>query len=349
MQLHIWRSGPRVGLTAESDQYLADLAEQRGARKLEVTLDVSTIDRGDLNDAARVARAMGVRTIRCYTSSGGTLKEIIETATEKLKYAAELADQWSLRFLLEQHERLTGPDILEILDGADGGPLIGALFDYGNPIPANRNPLDDLYELRDVIRGAHSKDVIVLPQTDGQSCIGVGFGNGDLPLPKICFDLLMLGEHEPQLEFIAVQNVVGYIAPAGRRNGESAGHVFPPKTSSETPMTATDCERRLAREREDAAVHLEAARLLVNQLRSYATEAVCAQHTTKLGPEATRARAIEEIGRQLYGESGGKRIWQAVRAADGSEPGDTELDDAQARALIALAAEKYRELTNGCA
>ena len=70
VQLHITRSGPRMGLTAESDQYLAELAAQPGMRRLDITLDVSTIDRGDINDASRVARAMGVRGSRRRSASG---------------------------------------------------------------------------------------------------------------------------------------------------------------------------------------------------------------------------------------------------------------------------------------
>jgi sugar phosphate isomerase/epimerase len=83
-QFHITRSGPRMGLTAESDQYLAALAEQKGARRLTLTLDISTTGREEVNDAVRVARALGADTIRCYCSVGGTLKEIILAAIEHL-------------------------------------------------------------------------------------------------------------------------------------------------------------------------------------------------------------------------------------------------------------------------
>ncbi len=349
VQLHITRSGPRMGLTAESDRYLAELAAQSGTRRLDITLDVSTIDRGDLNDASRVARAMGVRTIRCYSGTGGTIKEIIGSAIERLKYAAELGSRLGICFLLEQHERLTGPEILEILDGVGGGPAIGALFDFGNPISANRDPLADLHELREVIRGAHSKDVIVVPEGRGQGCIGVSFGQGDLPLPKIYFDLLMLGEDKPLVEFIAVQSVIGYWAPPGRHRGESSSHVFHLKTSSKTPFTEACREQRLARERQDAHEHFEAAKLLVNQLRSYATEAVCVPDTpANLGPEASRIRAIEEIGRQLYGEPDRKRIWQAIQTSDEPDLHGIALDPKEARALLTVASEKRRELRTGC-
>jgi sugar phosphate isomerase/epimerase len=348
-QLHITRSGPKVGLTAESDQYLADLAEQGGTRKLELVLDISTIRREDVNDASRVARALGVDRIRCYSSSGGTIKEIIQTTIEELKYAAELGSRSNICFLFEQHERLTGSEILEILDNVGADRSIGVLFDYANPIPADRHPLEDLYEMRKVIRGAHSKDVIVLPEARGQRCIGVRFGEGDLDLPKIYFDLLMLGDDEPQLEFIAVQNVVGYLAPAGRLSDEASDRVFELKTASRTPMAPIEQEQRLARERQDVRHHLDAAKLLVNRLRSFATEAVCAANSTpELGPEAFCARAIEKIGRQLYGDSSPKKIWQALQATDGSELEGAVLAEKEARVLLGLAHEKQRELAEGC-
>ncbi|MFP6655852.1 MAG: TIM barrel protein [Myxococcota bacterium] len=349
VQLHITRSGPRIGLTAESDRYLAEFAEQEGSRKLDLALDISSIRREDVNDASRVARAMGVHTIRCYSSSGGTIKEIIRTAIEELKYAAELGSKSNIRFLLEQHERLTGPEILEIIQGVDADRTIGVLFDFANPIPANRNPLEDLHEMSEVIRGAHSKDVVVLPEADGQRCIGVRFGEGDLNLPKIYFDLLMLGEDEPQLEFIAIQNVVGYIAPTGRLSEETLDQVFELKSASQTPMAATDQDRRLARERQDVRHHFESAKLLLNQLRSFATEAVCAVDSApELGPEAICVRSIEEIGRQLYGNSNPMQIWSAIQTTDGSELEGAVLAEKEARVLLTLAHEKHRELTEGC-
>ena len=350
VQLHITRSGPRIGLTAESDRYLAEFAEQEGRRKLDLALDISTIRREDVNDAIRVARAMGVQTIRCYSSSGGTIKEIIRTAIEELKYAAELGSRSNISFLLEQHERLTGPEILEIIQGVDADRAVGVLFDFANPIPANRDPLEDLYEMSEVIRGAHSKDVIILPEANGQRCIGVRFGEGDLNLTKIYFDLLMLGEDEPQLEFIAVQNVVGYIAPVGRQSEESLDRVFELKSSSRTPMTATEQDRRLVRESQDVRQHLESAKLLLNQLRSFATEAVCtADPTPEIGIEATCIRSIEEVGRQIYGDSNQKQIWSAVQTTDGSELKGAVLAEKEARELLNLAREKHRELTEGCA
>jgi hypothetical protein len=159
----------------------------------------------------------------------------------------------------------------------------------------------------------------------------------------------MLGEDEPQLEFIAVQNVVGYIAPTGRLSEETLDRVFELKSASQTPMTATEQDRRLARERQDVRQHFESAKLLLNQLRSFATEAVCADDSTpELGPEAICVRAIEEIGRQLYGNSDPMQIWSAIQTTDGSELEGAVLAEKEARVLLTLAHEKHRELIEGC-
>ncbi len=349
-QLHLTRHGPRVGLSGESDQYLAALAAQEGEhRRLEISLDTSTIEAADLNDAARVARAMGVRTVRCYSSTGGTIKEIISTAIERLKYAADLAAKWDLRFLFEQHERLTGPEIVEIVEGVDAGDLVAALFDFGNPIPAGRNPLDDLYEMRHIIKGAHSKDMIILPEAEGQSCIGVEFGSGDLPLAKIYFDLLMLGDDHPQVDFVAVQSVLGYIASASRLRSDSKDRIFESKGGSETPVPSIHRDARLLREREDARNHFESAKLIVKQLGALATEAVCADADQRqLGPEATRIREIENIGRQLYGDSNAKRIWKHLRSGESAGPEGSTLDPKETEALLTVATEKHKELLEGC-
>jgi hypothetical protein len=176
----------------------------------------------------------------------------------------------------------------------------------------------------------------------------VRFGEGDLALSKIYFDLLMLGEDQPQLKFIAVQNVVGYIAPPGRLQGEAMDHSFDLKSASRTPMPRLEKERRLERERQDVRRHLEAAKLLVNQLRGFATEAVCtAPLDSELGPEAACVAVVEQIGRQLYGESNAKYIWQALQATDGSELDGVLLTEKEARALLTRANDKHQELTEG--
>lgn len=37
---------------------------------------------------------------------------------------------------------------MEIIHGVDADHEIGGLFDFANPIPANRSPLGDFYEMR---------------------------------------------------------------------------------------------------------------------------------------------------------------------------------------------------------
>ena len=114
-------------------------------------------------------------------------------------------------------------------------------------------------------------------------------------------------------------------------------------------MPAAELERRLERARQEERDHLEAAKLLVNQLRGFATDAVCAPHSTpELGPEADCVRGIEEIGRQIYGDSAGKHIWQALQATDGSELEGAVLAEREARVLLTLAGEKHQKLTKGC-
>jgi hypothetical protein len=114
-------------------------------------------------------------------------------------------------------------------------------------------------------------------------------------------------------------------------------------------MTTIGQEHRLAREREDVSQHLESARLLVNQLRAFATEAAStADRNRELGPEAICVRAIEEMGRQLYGGSDSKQIWSALQTTDGSELEGVVLAEKEARGLLTLARQKNRELTEGC-
>jgi hypothetical protein len=159
----------------------------------------------------------------------------------------------------------------------------------------------------------------------------------------------MLGDDTPQVKFIAVQNVVGYVAPVGRLDNETSDQVFSAKSESRTPMSSAESAHRLARERQDVFDHMDAAKLLVNKLRGFATEAVCAARPNPdLGPEASCARAIEEIGRQLYGDARAKRIWRVLEATDHTELGGVVLGEQESRVLLRLAVEKNRELMKGC-
>jgi len=111
----------------------------------------------------------------------------------------------------------------------------------------------------------------------------------------------------------------------------------------------TEAERtaRLDRERRDARDHFEGAKSVVAELRRHAIEAICEGSTVSLGPEAILARAIEDIGRQIFPMRDGKWVWSAVRTDDEVSLDGSAITPEEARALLSLAREKNDDLHIG--
>lgn len=269
-QLHVAKENPRTCLSGEMDDYLRDLAEQKNMRKLDLQLDISSTEKSDVEEAVRIARAMGLRLVRCYIRTGGTAAEIITKAAERLRYAAELGEKWNLEFLLEQHEFLTGAEMVEIVEKVDS-PRLGILFDFGNPVCTGCEPLEDLSVMQKYIRGVHCKDVRVIKQDGHYAQVGVRMGQGDLNLPKLFFDLLMLGTEGPQVKFFSIQTVVDYMSAGQRLVSDLDSQTYQKRPTSQTNLldnlSAADLAKRLQQERDDAKQGYQYCKDLVANLK----------------------------------------------------------------------------------
>lgn len=271
-QLHIAKDGPRVCLSGESDGDLKKLARQKGQRKLDLQLDISATGKSEVEDVIRVARAMGTSVVRCYIRQGGTLKQICDQAVSDLGYIADMAEKWNQEFLLEQHELLTGHEMVDVIERV-GSDRVGILFDFGNPISANREPLEDLMVMSRHIRGAHCKDVRILGTDEYRFQLGVEMGNGHLNLAKIFLDLLCLGSESDaaQVKFFAIQMAVDHLCLGLRSRNEFKHKIFamrkPSKTSFPANLTGNVLERRLVKEKADARAALSHSKGIVEDLR----------------------------------------------------------------------------------
>ncbi len=275
VQLHIAKGAPRVSLSGKSDEFLKKIAAQEGERKLDLHLDISSTRKSEVEDAARIARAMGVRFIRCYSRTGGALKEILNRAVDELCYAAEMAEKWDLEILLEQHELLNGFEMVEVIERV-GHHRIGILFDFGNPIAACREPLDDLMVMRKHIKGVHCKDARILGASGIRAKLGVEMGSGHLNLEKMFFDLLCLGSDAAQVQFFAIQMVVDYLCLCNRSASESKNKKFDNRNPSATAfpknITKRALEKRLGKERADAQAGFIFTKNIVKDLHKLLSE-----------------------------------------------------------------------------
>jgi sugar phosphate isomerase/epimerase len=271
VQLHIANDDPRVSLSRESDAALAELAAQRDRKRLDIQLEISSTENSDIDDTVRVARAMGAKFIRCYIRGSGTLTEIIDRAVVQLDYAAELAECWQLDILLEQHEFLTGPEMVHIIERV-GSPRLGILFDFANPISARRRPLEDLQAMQSHVRSAHCKDARIIEHEGTPAQLGVAMGQGDLNLHKLLFDLLLLGEDRARVPFFAIQMTLDYLAVSLRAPSDDAATRYEQREPSQTVLAAglADLEPRLAQERIVAEDGFAVAKSVVAELEAVA-------------------------------------------------------------------------------
>lgn len=264
----------RHSLSDATAKELVHVRSLAAERRLEIILDVSSTTKSDIDSAVRIATALGVRNIRVYSGLGGHISDVMERTIDDLRYVSRVAEKNDLFFVLEQHEALTSDELVSIIKSVNSS-RINLLFDSGNMVNANEEPLVALQKMSPFIRHAHLKDVrkVVLDRGCGQ--LGVRSGEGDLPEMKIIFDLLMLGDSEPSVRSFGLQEVVGYRSSPYRFDGEDEDPVIPHREKSETILDKNyTLENNLARERKNASDQVRHIRDLLARLQDFAEQAV---------------------------------------------------------------------------
>lgn len=204
---------------------------------LAVHLEISSTARADVDRAIHVARRTGAKHLRVYSRYEGLLSAVMALVRQDLRYLAEQADHHDLHIHFEQHEELKSTEIAMVLTGI-GHPRLHALFDFGNMINAAEQPMEALRNLSPWIRQAHLKGVRIVPEGPGAGHVGVleGSAEDDLPGPRMLFELLMLGEHTPQVIALALEQENHYRAPMFRHHAEPADPFIPYREMSETAL-----------------------------------------------------------------------------------------------------------------
>ena len=231
--------GEKRSLARMSDAQLRGFSEQVRSLGLTVHLEISTTMRADVDEVVRVAGILGVKHIRVYSRFEGQLSEVMIRIEQDLHRLARLADEHDLTFSFEQHEELRSTEIAELLRRVDH-PRLHVMFDFGNMINACERPMDALLALAPHILQAHLKGVHVLPEGHGYGHRGVlqGSPDDDLPGARMLFELLMLGDNEPQVIALALEQENLYYAPAFRHSGEGEDPFIPYRELSTTGIPA---------------------------------------------------------------------------------------------------------------
>ncbi len=268
LKLHV-DDGEGSSLGRMGDGALAVFADQVRARGLELHVETSTTEASGLSDAVRIALAAGATSLRCYPRYEGRVSQIIAWTIADLRRLAKFDPQGRLRYTLEQHEDLKSEELVRIIEAVDN-PHLGLLFDFGNMINAYELPMPALALQAPHITEAHVKDCLVQPDRGGWAHLACLSNEGHLPLEAMFVELLLLGEHRPQVVSFGLEEEEGYFAPALRFPAEAADPFIPARSASFTDLGDGDLAARLWRE---AAVARQQVKTIRAMLEEIATEA----------------------------------------------------------------------------
>lgn len=261
-------SGEARSLRQKTPSELSEIQSLAKRLGLGINLEISSTAREEVNCAVRIARMLDVKNIRVYIRYGGRLSKIIRKGIEDLKDIAKVAGENDLHFVLEQHEDLKSQELVDIITQVNS-PRIGLLFDFGNMINAREEPLAALYTMSPHIRQVHLKGIRRINQERGFAHLGMQESEDDLPQMKMLFDLLMLGDHEPQVKTFSLEQVVGYYAPAYRLKDEGHDPEIPERGPSETFLDKNIPLRdSLLKEKRSSCDQIRFVRNLLEQLKT---------------------------------------------------------------------------------
>jgi hypothetical protein len=264
--------GEERGLRQMPDDELREFAARAESLGLAIHLEISSTEKADVDEVVHIARVMSVEHIRVYSRYEGVLSAVLDRIDADLGYLAELADRYDLHFYFEQHEELKSGEISRLLEAASH-PRLHALFDFGNMVNASEQPLDALRTLAPHVRQVHLKGVKILPQGSGCGHRGVlqGSEEDDLPDALMLFELLMLGEEDPQVMCFALEQENHYLAPVFRTWDEDPDPFIPYRDLSTTELPpGMSHEDLLEREPRWAVDQLLHVRSLLTRLRELA-------------------------------------------------------------------------------
>lgn len=264
--------GALANLNTEDRKELGKRAQDMG---LTWDVEVSSTERVELARAVTVAADIGAASIRCYPRYSGRVSEIVLQVTEDLNMFRKMLDPDNrFRLALEQHEDLKSEELVQIMTATDD-PNTTLLFDTGNMINAGESPLTSLLIQKLWITDVHLKDIRIVPDQGGMAQLGCRSSTGDLPLPRIIAMLLMLGTDKPQVRAIALEEEVGYFAPAVRFPDEQSDPMILKRNPSTTTRpTNISLEASRAIELKHAQEQVGYIRQLLNDMRRLASHAL---------------------------------------------------------------------------
>lgn len=272
LNIHVHDGGGH-SLANSTPEELAQFKDHAQTLGLAVHLEISSTRNEDVDRVIQIARMLAVQNIRVYSRYEGRLSQVMAQTVEDLRYIANQADRYDLFFDFEQHEEFKSTEIEQMIREVDH-PRVNALFDFTNMINAHESPMAALRIMAPYIRQVHLKGAKILKEDQGFGQVGVVQGSveDEMPYARMLYELLMLGETEPQVLCFVLEQEVNYYSPAYRHSNEGDDPFIPYKDPSETPFDEADADRILLNERLWASNQVHFIRNLLVEMRWMASQ-----------------------------------------------------------------------------
>jgi len=266
INIHI-DSGGKKSLRKKSKKDLEDIRLHAEKLKLGINLEISSTSKKEVDSVVKIAETLGVKNIRVNILYRGRVSEIIKKGLKDLRYISEIARD-EFFFVVEPHEALKSNELIQIIKKVNSS-RVKLLFDFGNMINADENPLNALKVMSPYISQVHMKGVKKEKVKGGFEQIGVPEGEGDLPQMRMLLTLLLLGESEAQVKFYALEQEVGYISPPFRFDNEDKDPLIPSRKPSVTYLDKNkSVKENLLSERQNANKQVRYVKSLLKQMET---------------------------------------------------------------------------------
>ncbi|MND75663.1 Xylose isomerase-like TIM barrel [compost metagenome] len=233
---------------------------------LDINLEISSSAPAEIDEAVIIAEKIGATSLRFYPRYEGHLSTVLARIRDDLAHIRQQHGHRALSFTIEQHEDLKSVELVQLVQES-GIDSLSLLFDFGNMINANEQPLEALHIMAPLIAHVHIKDAKIIPEGTGLGHIACASGSGDMPFEELLKQLICLGEEVPQVLAYGLEEEVDYYAPAFRFSDEGNDPWIPWRDMSETPLPAPELlSARLEQEKRDAICQIEHVRTVLKKL-----------------------------------------------------------------------------------
>ncbi len=265
IKIHIM-DGESQSLQNMNDSQLCAFRRKAEDLGLDINLEISSSAPADIDEAVTVAEKIGATSLRFYPRYEGYLSVVLDQIRADLQHIFQHHRHRNLAFIIEQHEDLKSDELVQLVRES-GIESLSLLFDFGNMINANEQPLDALRTMAPLITHVHIKDAKIVHEGTGMGHIACPSGAGDMPFKEMLKELICLGEAIPQVVSYGLEEEVDYYAPAFRFSDEGNDPWIPWREMSETALPSpNELLLRLEQEKEDALNQIKYVHNVLNQL-----------------------------------------------------------------------------------